>query len=157
MKHPNRRRNWCYYWCCKAKRVGGSRTCPPTPNGAEIKSVGIIGAGHDGRRHRQMNFANAGSARHMRRDHTRSTGDGGLKVVRGKLSAQQWTKGAVSRKMKSKPDGRFDGKPGTRLPWRNCESGDRSCVRDMELSAKIFTELDRVMKPGAILATVHQR
>ena len=122
---------------------------PANTKQREIKSVGIIGAGTMGGGI-AMNFATAGIPVTIV-ETTQEALDRGLKVVRGNYQRSADKGRFPQEEVEARMD-RFDGK----LELAALAAGDlviEAVFEDMELKRKIFTELDRVMKPGAILAT----
>jgi len=119
-----------------------------TPRRA-IKSVGIIGAGTMGGGI-AMNFATAGYPIKIV-ETTQEALDRGLKVVRGNYQRSA-DKGRFPQEEVEARMGRFEGELSMEA-LKDCDLVIEAVFEDMELKRKIFTELDRVMKPGAILAT----
>lgn len=119
-----------------------------TPRRA-IKSVGIIGAGTMGGGI-AMNFATAGYPIKIV-ETTQEALDRGLKVVRGNYQRSA-DKGRFPQEEVEARMGRFEGQLSMEA-LKDCDLVIEAVFEDMELKRKIFTELDRVMKPGAILAT----
>ena len=115
----------------------------------DIKSVGIIGAGTMGGGI-AMNFATAGIPVTIV-ETTQEALDRGLKVVRGNYQRSS-DKGRFPQDEVEARMNRFDGKLEL-AALADCDLVIEAVFEDMELKRKIFTELDRVMKPGAILAT----
>jgi 3-hydroxyacyl-CoA dehydrogenase len=115
----------------------------------EIKTVGIIGAGTMGGGI-AMNFATAGYDVKIV-ETTQEALDRGLKVVRGNYQRSA-DKGRFPQEEVEARMGRFDGRLEL-ADLAECDLVIEAVFEDMELKRKIFTELDRVMKPGAILAT----
>jgi 3-hydroxyacyl-CoA dehydrogenase len=115
----------------------------------EIKSVGIIGAGTMGGGI-AMNFATAGYPITIV-ETAQEALDRGLKVVRGNYQRSA-DKGRFPQEEVEARMGRFDGQLSMEA-LKDCDLVIEAVFEDMELKRKIFTELDRVMKPGAILAT----
>jgi 3-hydroxyacyl-CoA dehydrogenase len=115
----------------------------------EIKSVGIIGAGTMGGGI-AMNFATAGIPVTIV-ETTQEALDRGLKVVRGNYQRSA-DKGRFPQEEVEVRMDRFDGKLEI-AALADCDLVIEAVFEDMELKRKIFTELDSVMKPGAILAT----
>ena len=122
---------------------------PANTKQREIKSVGIIGAGTMGGGI-AMNFATAGIPVTIV-ETTQEALDRGLKVVRGNYQRSA-DKGRFPQEEVEARMGRFDGKLEL-AALADCDLVIEAVFEDMELKRKIFTELDRVMKPGAILAT----
>lgn len=114
-----------------------------------IKSVGIIGAGTMGGGI-AMNFATAGIPVIIV-ETTQEALDRGLKVVRGNYQRSADKGRFPQEEVEARMD-RFDGKLEL-AALADCDLVIEAVFEDMELKRKIFTELDRVMKPGAILAT----
>ncbi|MFC4671920.1 3-hydroxyacyl-CoA dehydrogenase NAD-binding domain-containing protein [Seohaeicola nanhaiensis] len=115
----------------------------------EIRTVGIIGAGTMGGGI-SMNFVTAGFP---------------VTIVETKAEALERGLGVVRRNFQNSADkgrfpqdevearmGRYDGKLSL-SDLAQCDLVIEAVFEDMDLKKKIFTELDRVMKPGAILAT----
>ncbi len=119
-----------------------------TPRRA-IKSIGIIGAGTMGGGI-AMNFATAGYPIKIV-ETTQEALDRGLKVVRGNYQRSA-DKGRFPQEEVEARMGRFEGQLSMEA-LKDCDLVIEAVFEDMELKRKIFTELDRVMKPGAILAT----
>ncbi|SFT11935.1 3-hydroxyacyl-CoA dehydrogenase [Sulfitobacter marinus] len=115
----------------------------------EIKSVGIIGAGTMGGGI-AMNFATAGIPVTIV-ETTQEALDRGLKVVRGNYQRSS-DKGRFPQDEVEARMGRFNGQLEISA-LADCDLVIEAVFENMELKRKIFTELDRVMKPGAILAT----
>jgi 3-hydroxyacyl-CoA dehydrogenase len=115
----------------------------------EIKSVGIIGAGTMGGGI-AMNFATAGIPVTIV-ETTQEALDRGLKVVRGNYQRSADKGRFPQEEVEARMD-RFDGKLEI-AALADCDLVIEAVFEDMELKRKIFTELDSVMKPGAILAT----
>ncbi|MBA97176.1 3-hydroxyacyl-CoA dehydrogenase NAD-binding domain-containing protein [Sulfitobacter sp.] len=115
----------------------------------DIKSVGIIGAGTMGGGI-AMNFATAGIPVTIV-ETTQEALDRGLKVVRGNYQRSADKGRFPQEEVEARMD-RFDGKLEL-AALADCDLVIEAVFEDMELKRKIFTELDRVMKPGAILAT----
>ncbi len=114
-----------------------------------IKTVGIIGAGTMGGGI-AMNFATAGiSVRIV--ETTQEALDRGLKVVRGNYQRSA-DKGRFPQDEVEARMARFDGRLAL-ADLADCDLVIEAVFENMELKKKIFTELNRVMKPGAILAT----
>ena len=114
-----------------------------------IKTVGIIGAGTMGGGI-AMNFATAGISVKIV-ETTQEALDRGLKVVRGNYQRSS-DKGRFPQEEVEARMGRFDGRLAI-ADLADCDLVIEAVFEDMELKRKIFTELDAVMKPGAILAT----
>ena len=125
---------------------------PDLPAGTklrDIKSVGIIGAGTMGGGI-AMNFATAGIPVTIV-ETTQEALDRGLKVVRGNYQRSS-DKGRFPQDEVEARMGRFNGQLEISA-LADCDLVIEAVFENMELKRKIFTELDRVMKPGAILAT----
>ncbi|MEP5152860.1 3-hydroxyacyl-CoA dehydrogenase NAD-binding domain-containing protein [Planktotalea sp.] len=114
-----------------------------------IKTVGIIGAGTMGGGI-AMNFATAGFDVKIV-ETTQEALDRGLKVVRGNYQRSA-DKGRFPQEEVEARMGRFDGRLAV-ADLADCDLVIEAVFENMELKRKIFTELDAVMKPGAILAT----
>jgi 3-hydroxyacyl-CoA dehydrogenase len=115
----------------------------------EIKTVGIIGAGTMGGGI-AMNFATAGYQIKIV-ETTQEALDRGLKVVRGNYQRSADKGRFPQEEVEARMD-RFDGRLAV-ADLAECDLVIEAVFEDMDLKRKIFTELDRVMKPGAILAT----
>ncbi|NOR30150.1 MAG: 3-hydroxyacyl-CoA dehydrogenase [Sulfitobacter sp.] len=115
----------------------------------EIKSVGIIGAGTMGGGI-AMNFATAGISVTIV-ETTQEALDRGLKVVRGNYQRSSDKGRFPQDEVEARMD-RFNGQLEISA-LADCDLVIEAVFENMELKRKIFTELDRVMKPGAILAT----
>jgi 3-hydroxyacyl-CoA dehydrogenase len=115
----------------------------------EIKTVGIIGAGTMGGGI-AMNFATAGYDVKIV-ETTQEALDRGLKVVRGNYQRSS-DKGRFPQEEVEARMGRFDGRLEL-ADLADCDLIIEAVFEDMDLKRKIFTELDRVCKEGAILAT----
>ncbi|KEJ88169.1 3-hydroxyacyl-CoA dehydrogenase [Sulfitobacter donghicola] len=115
----------------------------------EIKTVGIIGAGTMGGGI-AMNFATAGYAVKIV-ETTQEALDRGLKVVRGNYQRSS-DKGRFPQEEVEARMGRFEGCLAV-ADLADCDLVIEAVFENMDLKRTIFTELDRVMKPGAILAT----
>ena len=122
---------------------------PANTKQRELKSVGIIGAGTMGGGI-AMNFATAGIPVTIV-ETTQEALDRGLKVVRGNYQRSADKGRFPQEEVEARMD-RFDGKLEL-AALADCDLVIEAVFEDMELKRKIFTELDRVMKPGAILAT----
>ena len=122
---------------------------PANTKQREIKSVGIIGAGTMGGGI-AMNFATAGIPVTIV-ETTQEALDRGLKVVRGNYQRSSDKGRFPQDEVEARMD-RFDGKLEL-AALADCDLVIEAVFEDTELKRKIFTELDRVMKPGAILAT----
>ena len=114
-----------------------------------IKTVGIIGAGTMGGGI-AMNFATARIPVRIV-ETTQDALDRGLRVVRGNYQ-RSCDKGRFPQDEVEARMGRFDGRLAI-ADLADCDLVIEAVFEDMDLKRKIFTELDRVMKPGAILAT----
>ncbi len=121
---------------------------PATPR-RTIKTVGIIGAGTMGGGI-AMNFTTAGYPVKIV-ETTQEALDRGLKVVRGNYQRSA-DKGRFPQDEVEARMARFDGRLAI-ADLADCDLVIEAVFEDMDLKRKIFTELDRVMKPGAILAT----
>ena len=97
-----------------------------------------------------MNFATAGIPVTIV-ETTQEALDRGLKVVRGNYQRSADKGRFPQEEVEARMD-RFDGKLEL-AALADCDLVIEAVFEDMELKRKIFTELDRVMKPGAILAT----
>ncbi len=115
----------------------------------EINSVGIIGAGTMGGGI-AMNFATAGIPVKIV-DATQEGLDRGLKVVRGNYQRSS-DKGRFPQDEVEARMNRFTGTLNI-SDLADCDLIIEAVFEDMDLKRKIFTELDSVMKKGAILAT----
>ncbi len=115
----------------------------------EIKSVGIIGAGTMGGGI-AMNFATAGIPVTIV-ETTQEALDRGLKVVRSNYQRSSDKGRFPQDEVEARMD-RFNGQLEISA-LADCDLVIEAVFENMELKRKIFTELDRVMKPGAILAT----
>ena len=115
----------------------------------EIKTVGIIGAGTMGGGI-AMNFATAGYDVKIV-ETTQDALDRGLAVVRGNYQRSS-DKGRFPQDEVEARMGRFDGRLAL-ADLADCDLVIEAVFENMDLKRTIFTELDRVMKPGAILAT----
>jgi len=121
---------------------------PDTPR-REIKTVGIIGAGTMGGGI-SMNFATAGIPVKIV-ETTQEALDRGLSVVRGHYQRSA-DRGRFPRDEVDIRMARYDGRL-TIADLADCDLVIEAVFENMDLKKKIFTELNRVMKPGAILAT----
>lgn len=115
----------------------------------QIKTVGIIGAGTMGGGI-SMNFATAGfNVRIV--ETTQEALDRGLAVVRGNYQRSadrgRFPQDEVDTRM-----ARYDGRTSLE-DLADCDLVIEAVFENMDLKRQIFTELNRVMKPGAILAT----
>jgi 3-hydroxyacyl-CoA dehydrogenase len=115
----------------------------------DIKTVGIIGAGTMGGGI-AMNFATAGYDVKIV-ETTQEALDRGLKVVRGNYQRSS-DKGRFPQEEVEARMGRFDGRLEL-TDLADCDLIIEAVFENMDLKRKIFTELDRVCKDGAILAT----
>lgn len=115
----------------------------------DIKTVGIIGAGTMGGGI-AMNFATAGYDVKIV-ETTQEALDRGLKVVRGNYQRSA-DKGRFPQEEVEARMNRFDGRLAI-ADLADCDLVIEAVFENMDLKRKIFTELDAVMKPGAILAT----
>ncbi|MDF1726778.1 MAG: 3-hydroxyacyl-CoA dehydrogenase NAD-binding domain-containing protein [Sulfitobacter sp.] len=115
----------------------------------KIKRVGMIGAGTMGGGI-AMNFATAGYEVTIV-ETTQEALDRGLKVVRGNYQRSADKGRFPQDEVEARMD-RFDGRLSLE-DLAECDLVIEAVFEDMDLKRKIFTELDRVMKPGAILAT----
>jgi len=125
---------------------------PDLPAGTpqrDIKTVGIIGAGTMGGGI-AMNFATAGYNVKIV-ETTQEALDRGLKVVRGNYQRSA-DKGRFPQEEVEARMGRFDGRLAI-ADLADCDLVIEAVFENMDLKRKIFTELDSVMKQGAILAT----
>lgn len=121
---------------------------PATPQ-REIKTVGIIGAGTMGGGI-AMNFATAGF--NVRIVETKQEAlDRGLAVVRGNYQRSS-DKGRFPQDEVEARMNRFQGCLSL-ADLSECDLVIEAVFENMDLKKQIFTELDRVMKKGAILAT----
>jgi 3-hydroxyacyl-CoA dehydrogenase len=121
---------------------------PDTPKRA-IKTVGIIGAGTMGGGI-AMNFATAGYDIKIV-ETAQEALDRGLAVVRGNYQRSA-DKGRFPQDEVAARMARFDGRLAI-ADLADCDLVIEAVFENMDLKRKIFTELDAVMKPGAILAT----
>lgn len=115
----------------------------------EIRNVGIIGAGTMGGGI-AMNFATAGFPITIVETQQQAL-DRGLKVVRGNYQRSA-DKGRFPQDEVEARMARFDGQLSLSA-LADCDLVIEAVFEDMDLKKTIFTELNRVMKPGAILAT----
>ena len=97
-----------------------------------------------------MNFATAGIDVRIV-ETTQEALDRGLKVVRDNYQRSS-DKGRFPQDEVEARMGRFDGRLAL-ADLANCDLVIEAVFENMELKRKIFTELDAIMKPGAILAT----
>lgn len=114
-----------------------------------IKTVGIIGAGTMGGGI-AMNFATAGIPVRIV-ETTQEALDRSLGVVRGHYQRSA-DKGRFPQEEVEARMGRLDGRLAV-ADLADCDLVIEAVFEDMELKRKIFGELNRVMKPDAILAT----
>ena len=115
----------------------------------EIKTVGIIGAGTMGGGI-SMNFATAGIP--IRIVETKQDAlDRGLATVRGHYQRSA-DKGRYPQDEVEARMARYDGRLAI-ADLADCDLVIEAVFENMALKKQIFTELNRVMKPGAILAT----
>lgn len=129
-----------------AWRVPGITAATPRRN---VKTVGIIGAGTMGGGI-AMNFATAGIPVRIV-ETTQDALDRGLAVVRGNYQRSA-DKGRFPQDEVEARMGRFDGRLAL-ADLADCDLVIEAVFENMDLKKQIFTELNRVMKPGAILAT----
>ncbi|MDG1068137.1 MAG: 3-hydroxyacyl-CoA dehydrogenase NAD-binding domain-containing protein, partial [Sulfitobacter sp.] len=115
----------------------------------QIKTVGIIGAGTMGGGI-AMNFATADYDVKIV-ETTQEALDRGLAVVRGNYQRSA-DKGRFPQEEVEARMGRFDGRLSV-ADLADCDLVIEAVFENMDLKRTIFTELDRVMKKGAILAT----
>ncbi|SFE40519.1 3-hydroxyacyl-CoA dehydrogenase [Sulfitobacter brevis] len=115
----------------------------------EIKTVGIIGAGTMGGGI-AMNFASAGYQVKIV-ETAQEALDRGLKVVRGNYQRSA-DKGRFSQDEVEARMDRFDGRLSL-ADLADCDLVIEAVFENMDLKRTIFTELDKVVKKGAILAT----
>ncbi|MGJ8557975.1 MAG: 3-hydroxyacyl-CoA dehydrogenase NAD-binding domain-containing protein [Sulfitobacter geojensis] len=115
----------------------------------DVKTVGIIGAGTMGGGI-AMNFATAGFEVKIV-DTSQEGLDRGLAVVRGNYQRSS-DKGRFPQDEVEARMGRFHGTLAI-SDLADCDLIIEAVFENMDLKRKIFTELDAVMKPGAILAT----
>lgn len=114
-----------------------------------VKSVGIIGAGTMGGGI-AMNFATAGIPVTIV-DTSQEGLDRGLGVVRGNYQRSSDKGRFPQEEVEARMD-RFTGTLSI-ADLADCDLIIEAVFENMDLKRKIFTELDAVMKPGAILAT----
>ncbi|HBN30774.1 MAG TPA: 3-hydroxyacyl-CoA dehydrogenase [Rhodobacteraceae bacterium] len=115
----------------------------------KITTVGIIGAGTMGGGI-AMNFATAGiNVRIV--ETTQAALDRGLGVVRGHYQRSA-DKGRFPQDEVEARMARFEGRLSL-ADLADCDLVIEAVFENMDLKKQIFTELNRVMKPGAILAT----
>ena len=115
----------------------------------KIARVGLIGAGTMGGGI-AMNFATAGYPVTLV-ETTQEALDRGLAVVRGNYQRSA-DKGRFPQEEVTARMDRFSGAL-TLDALSDCDLVIEAVFEDMDLKRRIFTELDRVAKPGAILAT----
>lgn len=115
----------------------------------DIKTVGIIGAGTMGGGI-AMNFATAGFPVRIV-ETTQEALDRGLQVVR-KNYQRSADKGRFPQDEVGKRMDRLEGRLAI-ADLADCDLVIEAVFENMDLKRGIFTELDKVMKPGAILAT----
>ncbi len=114
-----------------------------------VKSVGIIGAGTMGGGI-AMNFATAGIPVKIL-DTTQEALDRGLGIIRANYQ-RSCDKGRFGQDELEARMGRIEGVLDMSA-FSNCDLVIEAVFEDMDLKKKIFSELDRIAKPGAILAT----
>lgn len=125
---------------------------PDIPAGTprrEIKKVGIIGAGTMGGGI-SMNFATAGFPVVILEQKQEAL-DRGLGVVRGHYQRSA-DKGRFPQDEVEARMARLSGTLNME-DFADCDLVIEAVFEDMDLKKKIFSDLDRIMKPGAILAT----
>lgn len=115
----------------------------------EIRSVGVIGAGTMGGGI-SMNFATAGIPVRILETKQEAL-DRGLGVVRGHYQRSA-DKGRFPQEDVDLRMGLLTGTLDMES-FADCDLVIEAVFEDMDLKKKIFTDLDRIMKPGAILAT----
>ena len=115
----------------------------------EIRSVGVIGAGTMGGGI-SMNFATAGIPVRILETKQEAL-DRGLSVVRGHYQRSA-DKGRFPQEDVDLRMGLLTGTLDMES-FADCDLVIEAVFEDMDLKKKIFTDLDRIMKPGAILAT----
>lgn len=121
---------------------------PATPR-RPVRSVGIIGAGTMGGGI-AMNFASVGIPVTIV-EREQEALDRGLKVVRGNYQRSSDKGRFPQEEVEARMD-RF--MPTTNMEnLASCDLVIEAVFENMELKKEIFTNLDRIMKPGAILAT----
>ena len=114
-----------------------------------IKTIGVIGAGTMGGGI-AMNFATAGL--HIKIvETTQQALDRGLSIVRGHYQRSA-DKGRFPQCEVEARMGRFEGCLAI-ADLAGCDLIIEAVFEEMDLKRKIFTEIDRIAKPGAILAT----
>ncbi len=122
---------------------------PDTTPHRPIKTVGVIGAGTMGGGI-SMNFVNAGLT--VKIVETKQDAlDRGLSVVRGNYERSA-KRGRFPMEEVDERMSRFVGCLSI-ADLADCDLVIEAVFENMDLKREIFTELDRVMKPGAILAT----
>ncbi len=115
----------------------------------EVKTISIIGAGTMGGGI-SMNFVTAGY--NVRIVETKQEAlDRGLAVVRSNYQRSA-DRGRFPQEEVDIRMARYDGRLSLE-DLADCDLVIEAVFEDMELKRKIFTDLDRIMKPGAILAT----
>ncbi|MFT4960434.1 MAG: 3-hydroxyacyl-CoA dehydrogenase [Paracoccaceae bacterium] len=114
-----------------------------------IKTIGIIGAGTMGGGI-SMNFATAGFSVTIVETQQDAL-DRGLSVVRGHYQRSS-DKGRYPQDEVEARMARYDGRLAL-ADLADCDLVIEAVFENMDLKKQIFTELNRVMKPGAILAT----
>lgn len=114
-----------------------------------IKTVGIIGAGTMGGGI-SMNFATAGFEVRILETKQEAL-DRGIGVVRGNYQRSA-DKGRFPQDEVETRMGRIQGTLDMES-LADCDLVIEAVFEDMDIKKKIFTDLDRIMKPGAILAT----
>lgn len=115
----------------------------------EVKTIGIIGAGTMGGGI-SMNFASVGYPIAIV-ETAREALDRGLKVVRGNYQRSA-DRGRFPQEEVDIRMARYDGRLSI-AELAECDLVIEAVFENMDLKKKVFAELDRVMKPGAILAT----
>lgn len=115
----------------------------------DIKTIGIIGAGTMGGGI-SMNFATAGFPITIVETQQEAL-DRGLAVVRGHYQRSS-DKGRYPQDEVEARMARYDGRLAL-ADLSDCDLVIEAVFENMDLKKQIFTELNRVMKPGAILAT----
>jgi 3-hydroxyacyl-CoA dehydrogenase len=115
----------------------------------EIRSVGVIGAGTMGGGI-SMNFATAGIPVRILETKQEAL-DRGLGVVRGHYQRSA-DKGRFPQEDVDVRMGLLTGTLDMEA-FADCDLVIEAVFEDMDLKKKIFSDLDRIMKPGAILAT----
>ncbi|MEX0284906.1 MAG: 3-hydroxyacyl-CoA dehydrogenase family protein, partial [Paracoccaceae bacterium] len=115
----------------------------------DVKTIGIIGAGTMGGGI-SMNFATAGYSITIVETQQEAL-DRGLSVVRGNYQRSA-DRGRFPQEEVDIRMARYEGRLSL-ADLADCDMVIEAVFEDMDLKKTIFTELDRVMKPGAILAT----